>query len=221
MKKTIALGFAAALAAVSVAQAQDRVNIPPAEVPKEVVDLVKKFLPEGTITEATKRVRNNEDEYRLRVFVAGKIAEAEFDVEPGDAPEGSIEEPVAEADLPKAVAEAFRKAAPEAGPLKGRKVTDIDKDFPEGISTYEWKLKDPKRTLVISADGAEARVYQRVKEADLPASVREALAKDFPLVKIKDIDQVTVNGAVRFELEVDGGDDLVATPDGKIAVQDE
>jgi len=221
MKKLV-LGLAGILAAASLAEAQDkRINIPPAEVPKAIADLIKKFVPEGSITEATKRTKDGVEEYRLRIFVAARIVEAEFEVEPNEGPQGGLELPVSEVELPKAVAEAFKKALPDAFPAKGRKVIVVDSEHPEGEITYEWKAKDPKRNVVISADGATVTTYQRIKEEELPQPVRDALAKDFAGTAFGNMDKVTLNGAVTYEIEVDGGDDLVATADGKVTVRDE
>ncbi len=219
----IGLALAGLLATAAPAMAQeDRINIPVAEVPQPLLTLVKKFLPEGSITEATREVKKNEEQYRLRIFVSGKIVEAEFDVElNGGVPEGSIEVPVAAADVPKAVADAFLKAVPESTLAKARKVITIDENRPEGHTTFEWKLKEPKREVIITADGATTGVYQQIKEADLPQAVRDSLSRDYSGVKIKKIERAVVNGAVSFALDISGGDDLVATPDGKITVEDQ
>lgn len=209
-------------AAVPARAQEERINIPVAEVPQSLLDLVKKHLPEGAVTEATRKVKKNEEEYRLRIFVSRKIVEAEFDVElNGGPPEGRIEVAVDPADVPKPVAEAFMKALPDALLSKARKVITIDETQPEGRSAYEWKLKDPKREVIITADGATAAVVERIKEEDLPAPVREALGRDYAGIKIKKVERVAVNGAVSYSVEVSGGDDLVATADGKITVQDQ
>jgi hypothetical protein len=208
--------------AVPAAGQDERVNIPVTEVPKLLGDLVKKHLPEGSITEATRRVRKNEEEYRLRIFLAGRIVEGEFDLELNGGPaEGRIELPVTSTDVPKAVAEAFTKALPDTPLPKALKVITIDETLPEGRSTYEWKLKDPKREVVISSDGATTTVLQRIKEEELPAAVREALNRDHAGVKIKKIDRAAVNGVVSYHLDLSGADDLVATADGKISVKEE
>jgi hypothetical protein len=223
--KTIPMmaALAGILAAALPATAQDeKTNIPVSQVPQSLLDLVKKHLPEGTVTEATRQAKKNEEEYGLRILVAGKIVEAEFDVElNGGPPEGRIEVSVAAADIPKPVADAFMKAIPDILLPKARKVITIDETHPEGRSTYEIKLKDPKREVVITPDGATTTVLQRIKEEELPAPVREALTRDYAGIKIKKIDRVAVNGAVTFAMDVSGGDDLVATADGKITVQDQ
>lgn len=212
--------IAAAAVLLGAGVQDERINIPPSEVPQEVVELVKRFLPEGSITEATKRVRDDEEEYRLRIFVSGKIVEAEFDVEAGEPPEGKIEETVSRADVPSGVAEALARALPEGAPSKGRKVTEIDKNVPEAQVTYEWRLRDPKRHVVISPDGATTRIYQRIADGELPQAVRDTLAKEYAQTAFKHIDKITVNGQVSYHLEVQGADDLLATPDGKVTVED-
>jgi hypothetical protein len=219
----IGLTLAGVLAAAVPARAQeDRINIPVADVPQPLRDLVKKFLPDGSITEATREVKKNEEQYRLRIFVSGRIVEAEFDVElNGGTPEGSLEMPVTPADVPKPVADAFQKALPELPLPKARKVVTIDENTPEGHVTYEWKLKDPKREVIITADGARAAVYQQIKESELPQAVRDSLSRDYSGVKIKKIERAVVNGVVSFALDISGGDDLVATADGKITVEDQ
>jgi len=221
--RTALMAAALAMAAAIPSTAQDeRVNIPVSQVPQSLFDLVKKHLPEGSITEATRQVKKNEEEYRLRILVATTIVEAEFDVElNGGPPEGRIEVAVAAADVPKPVAEAFLKALPDAVLGKARKVITIDETVPEGRSAYEWRLKDPKRDVVITPDGATTTVSQRIKEEELPAVVRESLARDHAGIKIKKVERVAVNGAVTYSVEVSGGDDLVATADGKITVQDQ
>ena len=205
--------------AVPVSAQDERINIPVSEVPQSLRDLVKKHLPEGSITEATRETKKNEEQYRLRVLFSGKIVEAEFDVElNGGPPEGRIEVSVASADVPKPVAEAFLKAIPDALLPKAKKVITIDETHPEGRSMFEMKLKDPKREVVITPDGATTTVLQRIKEEELPAPVREALTRDYSGIKIKKVERVAVNGALTFALDVSGGDDLVATPEGKITV---
>jgi len=222
-RNLIGLALAVVLAAAAPARAQeDRINIPVADLPQPLLSLVKKLLPEGSITEATREVKKNEEQYRLRIFVSGKIVAAEFDVElNGGSPEGSIEVPVAASDVPKAVADAFQKALPEATLAKARKVITIDENRPEGHTTFEWKLKDPKREVIITSDGATAAIYQQIKESELPQVVRDSLSRDHSGAKIKRIDRAVVNGAVSFALDISGGDDLIATPDGKISVEDQ
>lgn len=217
------MAMAGVLAVAVSAPAQDeRINIPVSEVPQSLRDLVRKHLPEGSITEATRETKKIEEQYRLRILLSGKIVEAEFDVElNGGPPEGRIEVSVASADVPKPVAEAFLKAIPDALLPKAKKVITIDEAHPDGRSTYEMKLKDPKREVVITPDGAMTTVLQRIKEEELPAAVRDALGRDYSGIKIKKIDRVAVNGAVSFAMDVSGGDDLVATADGKITVKDQ
>lgn len=208
------------LAAALLAVPQERINIPPAELPAALGDLVRKLVPAGAVTEVTRRVKGDEEQYGVRIFVAGRIAEAEFVLEPGAPPEGEIEEPVGEADLPKAVADAFRKALPDVPLARGLRVTAIDEERPDGHVTYVWKLKDPKRTVEIAGDGATAKVRRRISEAELPAPVRAAIARDHADARIRRVEQVVVDAATTYEIDVEGGHDLVATADGRLSVED-
>lgn len=202
------------------APAQERVNIPPAELPAHVSELVRKFVPAGSVTEVTRRVRGAEEEYGVRIFVSGKIVEAEFEIESGLPPEGEVEEPVSGAELPPSVAEAFRKAVPGTEIPRGRRTTEIDEERPDGEVTYVWKLKDPSRRVEISGDARTVRVRRRIADTELPAAVREALARDYAGARLEDVDEIVLNGATTYEIEIAGGEDLIATSDGRITVED-
>jgi len=207
------------LAVLAAVQDGERVRIRAAETPKEIIDLVKKHQPQGVVAEAEKRVRDDRIEYRLRIVLPDRIAEADFDVRPDRAPSGTIEDRPWAADVPLPVAEGLRKAVPEADLAAVRHTIRVDEDHPEGRASYRWSLREPKRRVEISPDGATVRISQRIAEAELPQAVRDALQRDHAGLQIRNVDRVAVSDAVVFEFDVRGGDDLTATLDGKIAVR--
>ena len=200
-------------------QSGERIRIRPAEVPKELVDLVKKFHPTGTIGEADRRERTDRVEYRLDLVLRDRIGRAEFDIRP-DAPiEGKIEDRPWAGEIPEAVREALKKVAADADAGRSEHQVDFDADDPGGRAEYKWSLKEPRRRITISADGASVLLVERIPNDAIPPAVGAALTRDFKGIRIRDIDRITRNGEVTYDIDVKGGDDLIATAEGKISVK--
>ena len=220
--KWIGTAALAMLVGPAAARAQDsgeRIRIRPAEVPKELVDLVKKFHPTGTIGQAERRVRPDRKEYRLRIVLRDRIARAEFDLRPGEPLEGTIEDRPWASDLPEGVRNALKKAAGDADPGRSEQLIEIDAEHPEGLVVYKWSLRNPRRRIAISPDGASVRIAERIANDALPQAVLDALKKDFAEIRIRDVDRIALNGQVSYDIDVRGGDDLIATPGGKITIK--
>ncbi len=215
----IGIAVLANLAAAAAAPAQERLRIRPAEVPKEISEFVRKVYPAGMIGQAERREREDRVEFRLKIVLPGRIADAEFEVKAGAAPSGTIVDKPWENDLPQPVADAFKKAIGEASLSGCLHSIKLDADHPDGQAVYEWSLREPRRKVEISPDGATVRIAERIAEGDLPPPVREALAKDYAGARLRNFERIVRNGALSYRLEVRGGDSLVATADGKISPQ--
>ena len=200
-------------------QSGERIRIRPADVPKKVVDLVKKFHPTATIGQAERRERTDRVEYRLVILLRDRVAKAEFDVRPDQAIEGKIDDKPWASDLPESVSNALKKAAADADAGDGQHDVEFDADNPGGRAVYKWSLKKPKRTIEISADGTSVRIVERIANDALPQVVLDALTKDHPGIRIRDVDRITLNDQVSYNIDVRGGDDLIATAEGKISVK--
>jgi hypothetical protein len=113
-------------------------------------------------------------------------------------PAAAKERKLSRAQVPSPVLTAFEKAYPKA---KALSFAEEDKD---GKACYEIESHDgpTRRDLLYAADGTILEIEETVPPAELPAAVRDAVAKQAPKATIKRAEKVTRGDTVRFEIEL-------------------
>ncbi len=102
--------------------------------------------------------------------------------------------------------------------------SSFEKDFP-GVTTkwekeganYEANFKKDGKTLsaLYDSKGSKQETEQDIKISELPQTVKDYVAKNYPGEKIKEAAIITkANGEVNYEAEVKGKD-VLFTKDGK------
>jgi len=122
----------------------DRVAV--ADLPKPVIDAVKLAVPEGVLSKAQKEMEDEQEVFD----VEGKIGKLDFDMKVTPAGQVfEVNQEIALESLPVAVAEALKKAAPDAN------IRAIEKQTTKGRIIYEIKANDAqgKLTLEFAEDG--------------------------------------------------------------------
>ena len=115
-------------------------------------------------------------------------------------PATAKERPLSRAKVPPPVLAAFEKAYPKAKAMR------FAEEKQDGKTCYEIESQDGavRRDLLFSADGALLEVEETIPTSDLPATVRDAVAKQAPKATIKRAEKVTRGETVRFEVELSG-----------------
>ena len=113
-------------------------------------------------------------------------------------PAAASERKLSRAQVPSPVLTAFEKAYPKA---KALSFAEEDKD---GKTCYEIESRDgtTRRDLLFAADGTVLEIEEIVPAADLPAAVRDAVAKQAPKATIKSAEKVTRGDKVLYEIEL-------------------
>jgi len=129
--------------------------------------------------------------------------------------EEGTEKKIAKKELPSAVLTAFEKAYPEA------KILGTSMETEDSTTYFEIESKDGKvkRDLLYKADGTVKEIEERVAQTDLPAAIKEAIAKEYPKGKIRKGEKTTRDNVVEYELIVRNGKDkleVVLDETGKI-----
>ncbi|MGC8830444.1 MAG: PepSY-like domain-containing protein [Verrucomicrobiia bacterium] len=156
-------------------------TLSPDAVPKDVVDAVKKYLPDAAIAEATCKtdIPDGDSEYRMKLTKNGKQIQAQIDVDPKKGTmDGEINERVAATEIPQQVVDAFKKNAPDLQIGEAEKRIEFDSD---GTTiTYRWDFKDKDMRVAISQDGNMVEIRQRLDLAALPQNIVDAMNKAVP-----------------------------------------
>jgi len=117
--------------------------------------------------------------------------------------------------LPPVVLKAFKTAYPKAE-IKG-----ASKEVENGVTQFEVESVDGKlnRDLIYSADGKVIELEETTAPENLPAPVKQTLAKEYPDAKILKAEILTKDGAKSFELSIQVKDKKMGVtidPQGKI-----
>ena len=131
-----------------------------------------------------------------------------------EAAEGT-EKKITKKDLPSAILTAFEKGYPKA------QITGVSKETEDSTTYFEIESRDGKirRDLLYKADGTVKEIEERVTEAELPAAIRQAVAKEYPKGRIQKGEKTTRDNAIEYELIVKIGKDkmeVVLDESGKI-----
>ncbi len=102
-----------------------------------------------------------------------------------------------ETEVPQVVKAAFAKAYPKAKEVKWNK-EDAD---------YEASFDQNKvdASVLLSADGTIKEMETEIEMSQLPASIKNALAKDYSDYKVKEVAKITSGSFVTYEAEVKKG----------------
>lgn len=139
MKGSMTIATLAAFAApfFSLAAGADEEKVPLDKVPAAVTKAVKDKFPKAEIKEASKEVEDGVTKFEVALMDAGRNVDMTMK-EDGTVLE--VEKEIAEADLPKAVADAFKTKYPKA------KINMAEEVSKEGKSLYELHFKDGEKT---------------------------------------------------------------------------
>ena len=118
-------------------------------------------------------------------------------------------------DMPAPVLAAFEKAYPSAT-VKG-----YGKEVEKGKTYYEIESVDGGRTLDVSylPDGTVAEIEKGVTEGNLPAPVKDAVAKKHPDGKIEKAEKTTRGAVVQYDVKIATGKtkvEMSIDPTGKV-----
>lgn len=134
---TIAALAVLAAASFSPAARADEENVPLDKVPAAVMKAVKDKFPKAEIKEASKEVEDGVSKFEVALKDAGRNVDMTMK-EDGTVLE--VEKEIAEADLPKAVADAFKAKYPKG------KLGMAEEVSKEGKTLYELHFKDGEKT---------------------------------------------------------------------------
>ena len=87
------------------------------------------------------------------------------------------------------------------------KIEEVEDTFEDGKRAYEVEFERDGRKLaiVIAPDGRLIQLEHRLSVGDVPAKIKEAIAKQFSDGKISHLKQVDKGGKTYFELTVEAG----------------
>lgn len=162
-------------------------NLTPEAVPKELVDIVKKFYPEAQITEVMRKtdIPDGDSEYNMKIDYKGKIIRSKIDVEPqnNNKIDGEITQTVTTNEIPEKVVQTFMKYAPNL-PLQEaeRRVEFVNQDW---RITYRWNYKEPDTRVIITEssanqnDALSVEIRNRLDLAAIPQNLIDVINKNF------------------------------------------
>ena len=144
----------------------DEVKVELKDVPKAVLETVKKRFPKAELIEAAKETDGTKVEFEVSL----KDGETKYDVML--TPDGKItliEKTIALKDLPKAVVEAIEKAYPKATHTLAEEMTKVI-DGKEVLSYYEVRLTTADKKLLEVEVSPEGKIIKfEDKSAEAPA----------------------------------------------------
>ncbi len=129
--------------------------------------------------------------------------------------EKGAEKKISRKDVPTAVMSAFQKAYPKA------QIVGTNQETEDSTTYFEIESRDGKvkRDLLYKADGTVKEIEESITEADLPAAIKDAIAKEYPKGMIQKGEKTTRDNVVEYELIVNNGKDkmeVVLDETGKI-----
>jgi hypothetical protein len=187
------------------------------DLPAEIVAAAKKAGPTATI-EVT-QADANRGQYRLRLTSGERTATARLRLANGEVT-GNLNETMPVGELPPVVMSAFREAFTNATIESASRRTYLGgKQDGQVVLRWDW---GNNRDGEASPDGKQIRMTAEIPSSELPATVVEAVNKQFPQAAIdKKADRIVENGVTSFEFSLkpaDGGKkvDVRVFPDGTI-----
>jgi hypothetical protein len=171
----IALGLAAVFSIGAVRASEEKTELK--DVPKSVIDAVKKRFPKGELTEASKEVTDGKTVYEVSVKKDGKNTDVTL------TPDGAItmiEKEIADKELPKAVNEGVKKKYPKAKYKLAEEVTVVQ-DGKEKLSYYEVLVAvgdDKQIEIVVAIDGTIKKEEDKSADKDDEKDEKKGEKKD-------------------------------------------
>ncbi|WMX16339.1 PepSY-like domain-containing protein [Aureispira sp. CCB-E] len=95
-------------------------------------------------------------------------------------------------------------------------INEFNRSFPKAIDV-EWELKggvynvdfelEKKKDIEVwySSNGEQIRLEEEVTIQELPVSILNTLEKNYSLYKIDDIEKITENKKISYEIEIERG----------------
>ena len=116
----------------------------------------------------------------------------------GKEKEETVEKKPPAPEIPAAVMDAFQKSYPNA------QVKSTEPEMIDSLTFYEVEFVDGevKRSVLYAADGKVVMVEEEITVEELPDSVKQTAAMEFPTCEIKEIDRITRDDMVSYELEI-------------------
>ena len=118
---------------------------------------------------------------------------------------------VKESEVPQVVKTAFAKAYP--------KVKDAEWDKEDGDYEASFDQNKADASVLFSADGTITEVETEIEHNQLPAAVKNTLAKEYTDYKVKEAAKIVAGGVTTYEAEVKKGKqtfDFIFDVDGKL-----
>ncbi|MCX7872438.1 MAG: hypothetical protein N2487_04055 [Verrucomicrobiae bacterium] len=158
-------------------------TLTPEAVPKDVVNMVKKFYPEAQITEVMRKtdIPDGDSEYNLKIDYKGKPIRAQIDVEPqnNNRIDGEINQTVSTNEIPSEVIQTFTKYTPNLAMQEAeRRVEFVNDDW---RITYRWNFKDPDTRIIVTEKAANQEnlpsieIRTRLNVAAIPQNLIETV----------------------------------------------
>lgn len=118
-------------------------------------------------------------------------------------------------DLPAAVLAAFEKAYPKAT-IKG-----VEKEKEHGKTYFEIVSVEGSvsRDVLYTPDGKLYEIEEVIPAGDLPAAVKDAVAKELPQGRIEKVEKVMRDKTINYEVLVESGEknhELLLDANGKL-----
>ncbi|HEY2785649.1 MAG TPA: PepSY-like domain-containing protein [Fimbriiglobus sp.] len=156
MQRILALATAALLGVGSASAVDDESAIAVDKLPKSVVASLKKRFPKGELKTASKSV--DKDKTTYEVTVKEGSLKADVDVDASGVITG-IEKQLAEADMPKAIARAWKQKYPK-GTFKTCEEVISVKGGKEALNYYEVVVETPDKKSVELEIGKDGKIRQ-------------------------------------------------------------
>ena len=180
-----------ALSASVVSAQQKRANRELAHVPPAVRQAVQARLGDAKLQSIDKETRDGETTYDVEIVRNGK--ERGFTL---DASGALLDEEVFLPELPPAVQRTIQAH------LVGATLNEIDRSVNDAEISYDVEIERNGVSRDFTVDGNGVLLREQVFIGELPRAVRQTIQKEAGSATVGDIDRATVDGEVRFDVEL-------------------
>lgn len=108
----------------------------------------------------------------------------------------TMSQDIPKSQVPSVVLNALQSKYPNA--------TDLEWELKGDLYKAEFEIGSRDHDLWIDKNGNIKKHKEDFPKADLPAAIREKIAREFKDYRIDDVDKIEVDGKVTFEIELDG-----------------
>lgn len=196
----------------------DDEKLPLDKVPQAIKDAVKAKYPKAEIVSAEKGDVDGTKVFEFKLKEGTKEWEVAFTP---DAKFHSSEEPLAVADIPAKVKEAFTKKYGDPKIVSAEKETTGEGDkakviyeiiFEKGKDKLEAQFDPEGKFLAeekVTDKKAEEEKDEKVALDKLPMAVVDAVKKMFPKAEMKEAEKETADGKTKYEIKIKDGDSSI------------